>query len=121
MTLKQECQKRATPDFKCAHQSAAPYEKTPDWRKDESDDKQSRQNGFRCQNGLPCLESLLLEGGVWCTESVRCATAECAVMDVLAGFLQLPFSFLGVCSPLLFSSVRPRFRLKSAITVQDVE
>ena len=38
-------------------------------------------------------------------------------MDALAGFLQLPFSFLDVS--LALSSFRPRFRLNKAMMVQE--
>ena len=45
------------------------------------------------------------------------AWEESGVADALAGFLQLPFSFLDWS--LEFSSFRPRFRLKRPIIVQS--
>lgn len=54
-----------------AHQPASPYQEPSDGRKDKSNDEKRRQNGFRCQYGLPRLQSLLLEGGVWKHSGMR--------------------------------------------------
>ena len=70
-----------------------PDKQAANWRKDDSDNKQSGKNGLWSQDGLPCLEPLLLECSVyvWC-QIIKSRMH--ATDDVLAGRFQPPFSFL---------------------------
>ena len=49
-----------------ANETATPDEKTTDGPEEDGDDEKSGQDSLGCQNWLPGLESLLLEGSV-CT------------------------------------------------------
>lgn len=44
--------------------AAAPDDECTDGGKDDANDEQRRQHGFRCQDGLPSLQPLLFERGV---------------------------------------------------------
>lgn len=46
--------------------ATAPDDESTDGSKDESNDEQGRQDSLWCQDGLPRLETLLLERGVCC-------------------------------------------------------
>ena len=41
-----------------------PYEQCADWSEQNTDDEKSGKDGFGGENGLPCLQALLLEGGI---------------------------------------------------------
>ncbi len=47
------------------YETAAPYEQCADGREENTDDEQRRENGAGSEDGLPCLQSLLLEGGIY--------------------------------------------------------
>jgi hypothetical protein len=44
---------------------AADDEESTDGRKDDTDDEESRKDGLGCQNGLPSLQPLLFESGIY--------------------------------------------------------
>lgn len=41
-----------------------PYEQSTDWSEQNANDEEGRKDGFGSKNGLPCLQTLLLEGSI---------------------------------------------------------
>ena len=46
------------------YEATAPDEGRADGREEDADDEQRREDGAGCEDGLPCLQSLLLEGSI---------------------------------------------------------
>jgi hypothetical protein len=48
-----------------------PDEQSANWSEDETNEKQGGQNCLGGKDWLPCLQALLLEGGIWVSARVR--------------------------------------------------
>lgn len=47
------------------HLATSPYNERTDGCKDDAYEKKGGKDGFGCEDRLPSLETLLLEGGIW--------------------------------------------------------
>ena len=91
---------------------ASPYQKASDGGKEEPNNKERREDCPWCEDRLPCLETLLLESGVWRSRSDSGHRKKGPVHS-LAGLFHAPFAlFASAVAP---SSLAAFFRLKSAI------
>lgn len=54
-----------------AYQAASPHEQTAYWGEYDASDKKCGQDGLWGKNRLPCLQTLLLESGIWRIAAVR--------------------------------------------------
>lgn len=84
-----DCRKRGT------DQTVAPDEQSTDWSEGDANDEERWKDGFGGEDGLPCLQTLLLEGSIYSTVSNSGRGCGSWVgRHVLAGLLQLLLSFL---------------------------
>lgn len=50
--------------------ATTPHDESPYRCEDDPDEEEGGKDGFGCEDGLPCLEPLLLECGIYIGESV---------------------------------------------------
>lgn len=50
---------------RAADLTVPPYKQGADWGEQNSNDEKGRKDGLWSENGLPCLQTLLLEGGIY--------------------------------------------------------